>query len=60
MKLFTAQREYDYEGFQILGIFSTKEAANKCCSEDVDKKGKEKGDRHCVEEFLLNEIDPEY
>jgi hypothetical protein len=53
MKVFTAHREYDYEGFQIIGVFTTKEAAEKCCIEDVDESGRKYGDSHDVEEHVL-------
>jgi len=57
MKLYTAQREYDYEGFDILGIFSTREAALECCAKDISPSGRVMGDRHEVEEFELNKED---
>jgi len=53
MKVYTAHREYDYEGFQIIGVFTTMEAAEKCCAEDLDNSGKVQGDDHDVEEHEL-------
>lgn len=54
MKVYTAQREYDYEGFEIIGVFTTRAAAEACCYKDVDHRGKQRGDRHTVEEHELN------
>lgn len=34
MELFIARRHYDYEGFEILGIFSTLELAEEACEND--------------------------
>ena len=34
MNIFTAEGHIDYEGFLILGVFSTREKANEC----IDKK----------------------
>ena len=54
MKLYVAERIYDYVGFAILGIFSTEEAAQKVCDEDKDGNG------HNVEEFDLDAPSVDY
>ena len=53
MKVYTAERYYQYEGFQIIGIYTTKEAAQKCCDEDVSESGRKNGDYHEVHEHEL-------
>lgn len=51
MKAFVAERNYDYEGFTIIGVFSTRDAAQKACDNDRDETGRLNGDSHEVEEF---------
>jgi len=34
MKVYTAHRGYDYEGFTIIGVFSKREDAENCCQKD--------------------------
>jgi hypothetical protein len=51
MKIYTAERHYDYEGFTILGVFSTAEAAKAACEKDKDR-----GDDHEVNEYTLDEL----
>lgn len=54
MKVFIAQREYDYEGFVVIGVFDSIEEAEKCC--EVDKVNNESfGDSWSVDVFDLNE-----
>lgn len=48
MKVYIAKRIYDYEGFDIIGVFSTKEKAQEACDK---KKG---GDSRCIEEFEID------
>lgn len=63
MKVFVAQRHYDYEGFAIIGIFTTKEAAQACCDNDFLPRHKSEfpqeqrkmGDSYDVEEHELQE-----
>jgi hypothetical protein len=59
MKVFVAQRNYDYEGFAIIGIFTTKEAAQACCDNDFSPRHKKElrkmGDSYDVEEHELQE-----
>lgn len=59
MKLYVAERHYDYEGFQILGVYSTKSLAESACDKDVRPAGdymggQPRGDGHSVEEFTLD------
>ena len=54
MKIYVAEREYDYEGFTIIGVFSTKEKAQEACDNDKDKDGIKRGDSHNVEEFEID------
>lgn len=63
MKVFVAQRHYDYEGFTIIGIFTTKEAAQACCDNDFSPVRKSEfpqqktklGDSYDVEEHEVQE-----
>ena len=56
MKVFVAKREYDYEGFVIIGIFTTKESAEICCKNDFNiNRTILLGDSHNVEEHELQE-----
>lgn len=49
MTVYVAQRGYDYEGFEIIGIFTTKEAAQECCDNDVHpSSGRKCGDSYDV------------
>lgn len=50
MKVFTAERYYDYEGFQLLGIFTTEEKAQEVI--DGDKYG----DGHNINEYTIDEL----
>jgi hypothetical protein len=34
IKVFVARRNYNYDEFMIIGIFTTKEAAKTCCDND--------------------------
>lgn len=59
MKVYVAERVYDYEGTIILGVFSTKEKANNVCNDDtmvVCGKVRDCGDDHQVTEHTLDEI----
>ena len=51
MKVYIAERCFDYEGFTIIGVFKTRDAAQKACDNDRDKTGRKNGDSHEVEEF---------
>lgn len=61
MKLYVAQRHYDYEGFEIIGIFTDRAAAQLCCDSDCNPADKglplewqrKLGDAHTVEEHEL-------
>lgn len=55
MKVYTVQREYDYDFSMVIGVFSTKKAAEECCKKDVDSKGRPRGDSYEVEEHDLQE-----
>ena len=54
MKVFTAERHYDYEGFALIGIFSTREAAQAAI--EADQKKRKYGDGWEVNEFELDSI----
>lgn len=54
MKLYTAERHYDYEGFVILGIFSARNVAEAACEDDRWPDGDRRGDSHEVNEFTLD------
>lgn len=47
--VYVAECCYDYEGFSIIGIYSTKKKAEKACKKDNN------GDSHEVESFLINQ-----
>ena len=63
MKVFVARRHYDYEGFTIIGIFTTEEAAQASCDNDFVpvRKGefpqqkRKQGDSYDVEEHEVQE-----
>lgn len=46
MKVYIAERHYDYEGFTIIGVFTTKKEAKKCCDYDCGC-----GDEHRVTDY---------
>ena len=48
MNVYVACRGYDYEGFEIIGIFKTREEAKGCCDEDKDEWGS-LGDSHDIQ-----------
>jgi hypothetical protein len=54
MKLYVAQRQYDYEGFDILGIFSNKDVAERTCEEAKCNDGIMQGDKYYVTQFTLD------
>lgn len=54
MKVYIAEREYDHEGFTILGAFSTMEKAQEACDNDKYKDGGKRGDSHNIEEFEID------
>jgi len=37
MKVYTAEKHWDYEGFEILGIFISEREAKKCCDNNLSK-----------------------
>lgn len=51
MKVYVAERYTDYEGFSILGVYSTKEAAEAANARDI-----ENGDHHDIEEYELDTV----
>ena len=53
--LYVAKREYDYEGFQIIGLYSTEAAAQKACVEDTNEGGCNRGDSYGVEGFKVQD-----
>jgi hypothetical protein len=57
VKLYIAQRNYDHEGFTVIGIFSTFEKADTACKNDKwPDDGRMRGDWHDVGEFELDVI----
>ena len=57
MKVYVAERVFDYEGFEIIGIFKSYEAAQKTCDADqVKTKHNMIMDGYRIEDF---ELDPE-
>lgn len=60
MKIYVAERVADHEGFEIIGLFSTRAAAQAACDADVyDPRvplwtGKPRGDSYEIEEFELD------
>ena len=54
MKLYVAECNFDYEGFDIIGVFDTKEKAEAACENHKYKDGEKRGDGRAVEEFELN------
>lgn len=54
--VFVAERGYDYEGFQILGIFRTAEEAEKACMEDYTEYmfgRRMNGDYHGIGQYVI-------
>ncbi len=64
MKLFVAKRNYDYEGFHILGVFSTKEAAQNVIENDFlitksefyPNQRRMRGDSYDIEEIEVDKL----
>ena len=54
MNVYIAERKYDYEGFEIIGVFQSNEDAEKACKEDVDGQGNQRGDDYGIEKFELS------
>ena len=52
MKLYVAVREFDYEGFQILGIYDKQD--NAMARVELDIEAKRGGDSHDVMFYELN------
>jgi len=51
MKVYMVKANYDYDGFEILGIFREKEDAEKCLlEEEVKKNGV---DSYVIENWLV-------
>ena len=51
MKIYVAERGYNHQGFDIIGLYTTQEGA--VIANEFDK---DKGDYYDVEEFELKEI----
>lgn len=58
MKLYVAKCEFDYEGFDIIGIFDSEDKAEAACKAHTYKDGTTRGDSKSVEVFELNEAIP--
>lgn len=56
MKIYVAERNVEYEGFDIIGVFSSREAASLACDNDKFIDGQKRGDRHSVSEWDLDEV----
>jgi hypothetical protein len=54
--VYTAERHYDYEGSDLLGIFTTKEAAQAAIDGDVSQFGNPRGDSHQINAYELGEL----
>ena len=58
MKVYVAERAYNYEGFTILGIFSTREAAQEVCDNDTFSTpnlcNRLRGDSYTIEEHEVD------
>ena len=55
MKVYVAERHIDYEGFTILGVFSTKELAENANASDTWEDGRLRGNFYEIEEYELKE-----
>jgi hypothetical protein len=58
MKAYIAKREYDYEGFIVLGVFSTNTLAEAACEKDKGDRKQRKwlpADGYSTEEFVVDE-----
>lgn len=53
MKLYVAKIHYDYEGYGIVGIFSTREEAE----DSFKNPDLYSGDDRTVDEYVLGEVD---
>lgn len=51
MKVYISRREFDHEGFQIIGVFLEKEKAHEACDKDKNSDfGKKYVDSYSVSE----------
>ena len=50
MRVYIAKRHYDYEGYDILGVYSTQEAAEQRCQADTASNS----DGHSVNEYEID------
>ncbi|HET8687260.1 MAG TPA: hypothetical protein VFM18_11450 [Methanosarcina sp.] len=55
MKLFVAIVSWSYEGYDIIGIFDTREKAQAACDRHKYSDGTWRGDERLVNEYELNE-----
>lgn len=53
IKVHVAKGCIDYEGFVILGVFSTNEAAQKCCNDHENDTDKWSYDDYDTEEYEM-------
>jgi hypothetical protein len=51
-KLFVVKRHYDYEGYDVIGIFNNEEMAN-----NIYDNMKYRGDGMSVDSYILNEVE---
>ena len=56
MKLFTVQAGYDYEGFDIVGIFTSRELAEDALEEFKVYRGDCQHDDYSIEEFEADHL----
>ena len=54
MKVYIAERGFDYEGFTIIGVFTTKEKAQEACDNDKFDDGRKRGNFNDIEEFEID------
>ena len=55
MKVYTAERHVDYEGFDLLGIFSTKDKAERAIEKDKEAEFASYTDGYEINEFTPTE-----
>jgi len=55
MKVYVAKRNYDYEGFEIIGVYTERDLAEMACKDDSQY-----GDSHDIEELMIDEYYGDY
>lgn len=57
MKVYISQREFDHEGFQIIGVFLNEDKAREACEKDEKSDIGQYVDSYSVSEYEVHEAD---